>query len=137
MTILALGGILCSPFAALLMPAISFVFAWVWHGFAYARPITIIPVVFYTIFAGMVVLIYLDPHDQHFLDWIIDNLFLIAATALIVAIALPFMPPKSSKQRFGVCRGCDYSLFGLDTPRCPECGSVITMDDIPMKPPTV
>src|SRR5256886_12732816 len=42
-------------------------------------------------------------------------------------------PQREATQPIGLCLDCGYSLFGLPTPRCPECGR----DFDPLDPATM
>lgn len=43
----------------------------------------------------------------------------------IVTISAESMVPEQKSWSF-TCAACGYSLFGLELPRCPECGTAIT-----------
>src|SRR6266516_4363879 len=50
-----------------------------------------------------------------------------------MTFAAEALPAVASAQPIGLCLDCGYALFGLPTPRCPECGREFD----PMDPATM
>jgi len=50
--------------------------------------------------------------------------------AMLIIILSMILLPLSPVEKPGHCSECGYSLKGLDTPRCPECGTPFDPDSL-------
>jgi len=121
--LLAHGGVICFGFLGLIAVPLSFLFSWGWYGSGFGRGLRLYVALFYTLVAGVVLLVWVDPISaQAFWRDIADVVFYFTLSGPIVAILLPvgYRSPGPA-DREALCY-CGYNLRGNISGHCPECG---------------